>query len=365
MNKETIVKVKKRVNPYTMIDSSIFLNNNISWKAKGLMGYFLSRPDDWKIHLKDLYRQSTDGYDSVKSGLKELKSHGYLELIPIREKGKIVAWEYIVYEVPIDKSTDNSGFEPEEGNPLEVKPLMDKPPDVRPREGNPLEVNPRYTNIDITNNDYTNNDVYKDFELDSVRFNKVLQLSNLNLFDEKISKAVEEALKGLFFDEEFAKRNFNLSLSTVRNDLEKINPLIIENAILKIKRVIASGATVISSKHYLMSCIYNCIEEYCSKDLVDAALTSPDIYKPHKTIFDLVKGAEFEEPVNLLSQNLSQLIFNAFFKDRVTEIFIDGKTLTMVINDVFVASTLACKYTQKVKECFAQLGVENVVFMSD
>ena len=47
---ETIIKIKKRVNPYTMIDSSIFTDNKLSWKAKGLLGYFLSRPDDWKIN---------------------------------------------------------------------------------------------------------------------------------------------------------------------------------------------------------------------------------------------------------------------------------------------------------------------------
>lgn len=127
MSKETIVKIKKRNNPYTMIDSSIFLNCNISWKAKGLMGYFMSRPDDWKIHLKDLYNQATDGFDSVKSGLKELKANGYLELVPIRENGKIIAWEYIVYEVPINTTLDISGYSPQEGNPLVAIPPEEKP----------------------------------------------------------------------------------------------------------------------------------------------------------------------------------------------------------------------------------------------
>lgn len=350
MSTETIVKIKKRVNPYTMIDSSIFLNSNISWKAKGLMGYFLSRPDDWKIHLKDLYKQSTDGFDSVKSGLKELKEHGYLELVPIRNKGKIVAWEYIVYEVPTSTTLDTGQSEPREGFPL-----VEKPP-----EGKPLEVNPRYTNNDITNNDYTNDIDNERYELLIKKYEGVLAKSKLEIFEDNISKIVEESLKSLYFDEEFSKKNLSLPLALVRDTLEKINPHIIENAITRMKKALASGTTISSTKHYLMRCIYNSITDYAGRDLA-----VQEIYKPRKTIFDLVKGTEFEEPVNMLSNNFSEIIFNTFFKNKVTGISLEKGTLTLVLNDVFLAVTLTEKYTDKVKECFKQLDIEKVVFTAN
>ncbi len=97
----TIIKVQKRTSPYVMVDKSIFENSNISWKAKGLMGYFLSRPNDWQINIKDLYRRGSDGYDSVKSGLRELKKFGYVEHVCTRnEKGSFGSWLYIYMKSP-------------------------------------------------------------------------------------------------------------------------------------------------------------------------------------------------------------------------------------------------------------------------
>lgn len=367
MSTETIVKIKKRVNPYTMIDSSIFTNSNLSWKAKGLMGYFLSRPDDWKINLKDLYNQSTDGYDSVKSGLKELKNNGYIELVPIRNKGKIVSWEYIVYEVPISTTIDKSGSEPREGfppveKPLVEKPLEEKPPEDNPPEGKPPEDNPRYTNNNITNIDYTNNDYTNDYDNERYdllikKYEGVLLKSKLHLFEDNVSKIVEESLKSLYFDEEFSKKNLNLPLPLVRDTLEKINPLIIENAITRMKKALAGGIMITSTKHYLMSCIFNAITDYSSRELTDG-----DIFKPRKSIFELVKGTQFEEPVNLLSNSFSEIVFNTFFKDKISDITLENSTLTIVLNDIFLATTLAEKYSEKVKECFKQLGVEEIVF---
>ncbi len=98
---ETIIRVQKnRQNPYVMIRNSVFEDPLISWKAKGLMGYFLSRPDHWTILLADLVKRSPDGRDKVYSGLAELKQHGYVEHVFDRDQGKIVRGRYIVYEEP-------------------------------------------------------------------------------------------------------------------------------------------------------------------------------------------------------------------------------------------------------------------------
>ena len=102
MDTKSIIRVQKnKDNPYVMIDKRIFGACGLSWKAKGLLGYLLSRPDNWKIIVADLVKQSTDGRDSVYSGLKELVQAGYI----IRErkridKGRYAAIEYIVLEEP-------------------------------------------------------------------------------------------------------------------------------------------------------------------------------------------------------------------------------------------------------------------------
>ena len=99
MLKETIIKIKKREFPYVQIDKRNLENINLSWKAKGLLTYLLSKPNDWKIYVSELIKRSTDGENSIRSGLKELEKIGHLIKRRIKDKkGRFIGLEYIVYE---------------------------------------------------------------------------------------------------------------------------------------------------------------------------------------------------------------------------------------------------------------------------
>lgn len=102
-NKSIIRTVKDRENPYVMLDKHFLSDDRLSWKAKGLLAYFLSKPDNWRIMIEDLIKQSTDGEKAVRTGLKELELCGYLENIPQRnEKGQVMYWEKRVHERPLN-----------------------------------------------------------------------------------------------------------------------------------------------------------------------------------------------------------------------------------------------------------------------
>ncbi|MDH7577171.1 MAG: hypothetical protein QHH75_04925 [Bacillota bacterium] len=132
-----IIRTRKRKNPYAVIDKAFLSNVKLSWKAKGLLSYLLSKPDDWKIYVKDLINQSTDGRDAVYAGLKELEVQGYLERKKIRDdKGKILGYEYIIYERPANTGKEN-------------------PFPENPDTGNPYPGNPTLLNNDLTNNNHT------------------------------------------------------------------------------------------------------------------------------------------------------------------------------------------------------------------
>lgn len=73
----TLLKVVHNKN-YTVINNFICTDDRISWKAKGLWLYAFSRKDDWSFYITDLVQRSTDGKDSVYSGLRELEKFGYL-----------------------------------------------------------------------------------------------------------------------------------------------------------------------------------------------------------------------------------------------------------------------------------------------
>jgi len=140
MEKETIIKIKKRANPYVQIDKECINNNRLSWKAKGILAYLLSKPNDWQVYITDLGNQSKDGIKSVRSGVKELIDYGYMIRGKKRgNKGRFNGWEYIVYEQPkgqkgISAMTD-----------------MPKTEHGKTERGKRHTTNKERTNIDITN----------------------------------------------------------------------------------------------------------------------------------------------------------------------------------------------------------------------
>lgn len=99
---DEVIRVKKRPNKYVLLDKTFLEDERLSYKAKGILAYLLSKPDNWKVIIGNLINYSTDGKASVYAGLKELKECGYYEKVPIRnEKGtRIIRWESTVYEVP-------------------------------------------------------------------------------------------------------------------------------------------------------------------------------------------------------------------------------------------------------------------------
>lgn len=98
---KTIIRIQKRENPYLMIDKKCINDERLSWKAKGILAYLLSKPDDWQVYLADLKQRARDGVKAVSSGMKELEKYGYVEKGKRRDKkGKFEGWEYLVYEKP-------------------------------------------------------------------------------------------------------------------------------------------------------------------------------------------------------------------------------------------------------------------------
>ena len=98
---ETIFRIQKNAdNPFVMIDKRIFTDKKLSYRAKGVLGYLLSRPDNWLVNMVDVANQSTEGRDAVITAVNELMKHGYIERIEHRENGRFKSYEYLVYEVP-------------------------------------------------------------------------------------------------------------------------------------------------------------------------------------------------------------------------------------------------------------------------
>jgi len=93
-----IFRVVKRKD-FVVLDKSFLLNQNLSAKAKGILAYLLSLPENWNISVRELSKHFKDGRDSIKSGLRELMREGYVVYKTIRSKyGKFERGVYFVYE---------------------------------------------------------------------------------------------------------------------------------------------------------------------------------------------------------------------------------------------------------------------------
>jgi len=109
MNDQTIIRVSKnKDNPYVMIDRRTLEDVRLSLKAKGLLAYLLSRPDDWTVNMSHIIKQSNDGRDAHYNTMNELIDLGYVQRIRhIDPKTKQVkGFEYRVYEYPLPENPD-------------------------------------------------------------------------------------------------------------------------------------------------------------------------------------------------------------------------------------------------------------------
>lgn len=76
-------RVNKNVN-YTVMSNYHLQDKKLSLKAKGLLSYMLSLPDDWDYSLKGLTTGCKDGLDSVRTAVLELEEHGYVRRQKVR-----------------------------------------------------------------------------------------------------------------------------------------------------------------------------------------------------------------------------------------------------------------------------------------
>lgn len=101
---------KDKNNPYVIVNKTFINDASLSWKAKGILLYLLSKPDHWQVYEKDIVNHGKDGRDAVRSALRELIKEGYITRVRNRdEKGRLTTSEYVVSEVSAKDGKSNIG----------------------------------------------------------------------------------------------------------------------------------------------------------------------------------------------------------------------------------------------------------------
>lgn len=97
-----VFKLPKTKN-FTIMSNHHLQNKNLSLKAKGLLSYMLSLPNDWDYSLAGLVANSKESKTSIRNTLNELKEHHYLsitKLYPNQTESKKIEYIYNIYEKP-------------------------------------------------------------------------------------------------------------------------------------------------------------------------------------------------------------------------------------------------------------------------
>ena len=114
----SVIRVKHQKN-YVVINKNVLEDPTLSFKAKGLWTYCMSRPDDWEFHVCHLATVSKDGEDAIYSAIKELEIQGYVKKMQRSEGGRFTSVDYEISEIKI------------------ILPLRDFPDAVFPDAENP------------------------------------------------------------------------------------------------------------------------------------------------------------------------------------------------------------------------------------
>ena len=141
-----IIRIDKTAGNYFIASKYYVEDENISWKAKGIMSYLFSKPDDWQIYQTQLEKVSKDGKASVRSTINELIDNGYMTRQSRRKSnGDFDGYDYTLHEYPTNDGVRKMEDAKMEDAKMEIAKMEIAKSDT--------------TNNNSTNNDLTNNDI--------------------------------------------------------------------------------------------------------------------------------------------------------------------------------------------------------------
>jgi hypothetical protein len=127
------IKRTRSASNFTTVNNEYLQDKLLSWKAKGMISYLMSLPDDWEINIKDLQGRSKDGRDATANTLKEIINSPYGRRLRARSGSGL--FEGYDYEV-----CDSKAFNPNTDNPDTDNANTDNPEQVNT---NPTKNSPK------------------------------------------------------------------------------------------------------------------------------------------------------------------------------------------------------------------------------
>ena len=194
-----VFKIEKNKN-YTTMSNYHLRDKTLSFRAKGLLSFMLSLPEDWDYSINGLVSVSIENTRAIRTILKELEKHKYLVRERYQDRLGRFQYNYLIYEIP----------------------YVNFPHTDEPHANNDLQIN---TNITNTNNkdklDKTLNPIIK--ELVKRNF---IEITDLEIY--RYDNLFNELLEEYEYKQVIIATSYVLSRWKENNGLDE-NELPIEN----------------------------------------------------------------------------------------------------------------------------------------
>lgn len=133
VSKISVFKIEK-TKGYTIMSNYHLKDRSLTYKAKGLLSFMLSLPSDWDYSLKGLCAISKESRDGIRSILKELQEHHYLEIEKTRGDKGYFEYNYLIYEIPHFINREMIKNTPDTENPYLDVPDMEIPTQINTKK---------------------------------------------------------------------------------------------------------------------------------------------------------------------------------------------------------------------------------------
>lgn len=100
-----IVRIKRKSHNYSIIDNTPLSDSRLSYRARGVLAYLLTKPDEWEVNMKEIESGGKEGREAIQAAFKELQALGYASLNVERGKGGVFAGKkWTINECPDGKT---------------------------------------------------------------------------------------------------------------------------------------------------------------------------------------------------------------------------------------------------------------------
>ena len=119
----TIVRAPRIERDFTVLPNRALRDPHMSYRARGILAYILSMPDNWRTSADLLARQGREGRDAIRTAINELISHGYARRTKARNEDGTFSSELHFHDYPRYSRVDELGkmrgktTQPTTGNP--------------------------------------------------------------------------------------------------------------------------------------------------------------------------------------------------------------------------------------------------------